>query len=184
LSDLVHPKESVGERLAPVRRLRASILEVMLLVAAVAVSFRWPGLSVPAGLLFLYAFARRRDILRRSTRVALGQIALALYLPPALGRFRVDFRVWDVYLERFSLMPTFVPAALIMGLDWVVQEVRFSPAGTARMVVLSLSPLVMIAGLGVVARRGIAWRIACLIVALGMSAVSTFVLFVVMSIPT
>jgi hypothetical protein len=184
LSDFVHPNESVGERLAPVRRLRASIIELMSLVAAAAVSFRWPGLTVPVCLLFLFALAQRRDSLGWPTRVALAQVALALYLPPAVGLFWVDLRVWDVYLERFSLMPTFVPAALIMGLDWVVQVVRFSPAGTARMVVLSLSPLVMIAGLGVVARRGIAWRIPCLIVALGMSAVSTFVLFVVMSIPT
>jgi hypothetical protein len=33
----------------------------------------------------LYGLARRRDLLRRQTRVALGQIALAVYLPPVLG---------------------------------------------------------------------------------------------------
>ncbi len=66
-------QESAEERLAPVRRPRVSILEMMVLVAALAVSFRWPGLSVPVGLLFLYTLARRRDILQRPTRVALGQ---------------------------------------------------------------------------------------------------------------
>ena len=85
MSDHVRMNESQGKRLAPVRRLRASILEMMSLVAALAVSFRWPGLTVPVGLLFLYALAQRRDILRRETRIALGQVALASYLPPAVG---------------------------------------------------------------------------------------------------
>jgi hypothetical protein len=72
-----------------IRRLNASILELMLLVAAAAVSFRWPGLSVPVGLLFLYALTQRRDILGQPTRVALAQVALvpkqALYInQPAL----------------------------------------------------------------------------------------------------
>ena len=45
------------------------------------------------------------------------------------------------------------PAALIMGLGWVVEVTRFSPTGTAEMVVMSLSPLVVIGGLGLVAAR-------------------------------
>jgi hypothetical protein len=72
-------------RRAPSGHLRGSILEMMALVAAVAISFRWPGLAVPAVLLFLYAGARRRNILARPTRAALGQVALALYIPPALA---------------------------------------------------------------------------------------------------
>jgi hypothetical protein len=43
-------------RLAPTRRLRVSILDAKGLVAALAVCFRWPGLSVPVGLAFLHAF--------------------------------------------------------------------------------------------------------------------------------
>jgi hypothetical protein len=184
MSERVASAESTEERLAPVRRPRVSIFEVMWLVAAVAVSFRWPGLTVPVSLLFLYALARRRDILRRPTRLALGQIALAVYLPPAAGLFWAPLWWWNQDLEFFSLMPAFVPAALIMGLDWVVQVTRFSPSGTVEMVVLSLSPLVVIGGLGLVARHGIAWRIACLVVALGMFTLSTFVFFVMFSIPT
>src|ERR1700678_1653765 len=97
VSDHVRPNESVGKRPSPIRRLRASILEMMSLVAALAVAFRWPGLSVPVGLLFLYTLAQRRDILRRQTRVALGQLALALYLPPAAGLLVVGVPMWDFY---------------------------------------------------------------------------------------
>jgi hypothetical protein len=175
---------SAGERHAPVRRLRALILELMWLVVAVTVAVRWPGLAVPVSLLFLYTLAHRRDIPRWPTRVALGQIALALYLPPVAGIFWTPLWWWDTYTTYFSLMPSFVPAALIMGLDWVVKVTRFSPAGTVAMVVLSLSPLVGIGGLGLVARRGLAWRIACLILAAGMSAFSTFAFLVIFSIPT
>ena len=83
--------KSVGKTVAPARRLRVSILEMMLLVAVLAVSFRWPGLTVPVGLLFLYTLARRREILRRQTRMALGQVALALFLPPVLGFLALHF---------------------------------------------------------------------------------------------
>ena len=136
------------------------------------------------GLLFLYALAWRRDVLRRPTRMALGQIALALYLPPAVGLFWVPFDFWDDYLAQFSLMPTFIPAALITGSDLVFQTANLEPGTGVAMVVLSLSPLVVTGVLGVVARRGTAWRIACLIVALGMSALSTLVDIVMHSIPT
>jgi hypothetical protein len=66
----------------PGHRLRVLLLEMVALVATAAVSFRWPGLCLPASLLFLYALARRRDLLPRTMRVALGQVALALYLRP------------------------------------------------------------------------------------------------------
>src|SRR5262245_41938347 len=86
---------------------RGSILEMMTLVAAVAISFRRLGMAVPAVLLFLYALVRRRNILARPTRVALGQVAVALYIPPALatlGSFLVLHEDLDGYLTRFSFM--------------------------------------------------------------------------------
>jgi hypothetical protein len=161
VSDHVCTNESVGKRLAPGRRLRASILEMMLLVAALAVSFCWPGLSVPVGLLFLYALAQRRDILRRQTRVAFGQIALAMYLPPAVGLLLVPREEWGYYLEHFSLMPTFIPwGFIVVNLLWFF---RFnSPLFPVAIVILSMIvPLAAIVGLGVVPRRDINWRIAC-----------------------
>jgi hypothetical protein len=78
------PKERV-EMTTRIRRLRASILELMVLMAALAVSFAWPGLSVPAGLLFLCARGQRRDFLCRQTRVGLGQIDVTSYLLAAVG---------------------------------------------------------------------------------------------------
>ena len=87
MSERVENNESAGIRVAPVWRLRVSILEMMWLVAALAVSFRWPGLTVPAGLLFLYSLAQRRDIFRRQTRVAFGQIASASALSSARSNF-------------------------------------------------------------------------------------------------
>jgi len=178
MSEHVDSNESMEDRLARVRRPRVSILEMMLLVAALAVSFRWPGLSVPVGLLFLYALAQRRDILHRQTRVALGQIALALYLPPALWFLWVPPDWWvPSHLRVFSLLPVFLPSGLIMGSDWALRVAFDSPGYTVAVVVLSMSPLAVIGGLGVVAQRGIAWRIPCLIVASGMSAASTFALF-------
>jgi len=161
-----------------VRRLRASILEVMLLVAAVAVSFRWTGLCVPVGLLLLYAFAQRRDILRRQTRIALGQVALAIYLPPAVGLFCVPFEGWAEYLEILPFMPNFIPGTLIARtlpwFDWFR-----APLFPVEIDVLStMTSLAMIGGLGVVARRGSAWRIACLILAAAMSAANTLLAWV------
>jgi hypothetical protein len=197
MSEHVVSKESIEERLSPVRRPRISILEMMLLVAALAVSFRLPGVSVSVGLLFLYALAQRRNILRRQTRVALGQIALALYLPPTVlglllvpclagGNLAIIVEGWDRYLEIFPFMPTFIPWALILGLstarDALGGETLFgSPQQTVATVVLSMiSPLAVIGGLGVVARRGRTWRMACLIVAAAMSAASTFLTLAVL----
>jgi hypothetical protein len=161
MSGDVPTNESVGKRLAPVRRLRASILELMLLVAAAAVCFRWPGLSVPVGLLFLYALTQRRDILGQPTRGALAQVALALYLPPAAGLFLVTREEWGYYLENFSVMPTFIPWGLILAsMYWWF---RFhSPLFQVAIVVLwSITPVALILGLGV-ARRDLNWRIVCL----------------------
>src|SRR5262249_7869681 len=87
-------------------RIRISSPQVMLLVAVRSASLRWPGMSVPVGLLSLYALARRQDILSRQTRVAFGQVALALYLPPALGFFLFPLEEWRHYLDHLSLMWT------------------------------------------------------------------------------
>jgi hypothetical protein len=182
VSDLVPTNESPEERLAPVRGPRVSILDVMFLVAALAVSFRWPGLSVPVGLLFLYTLAQRRDILGRRTRVALAQVALALNLPPALGLISVPDNGWDLCLEQFSLMPNFLPGALIaLLLPWFD---RFrSPFFPVEIVVLStMTSLAMIGGLGVAARRSRAWRIACLTIAAAMSAASTYFVLLLLTI--
>lgn len=165
MSENVDSNELMGKPLASVSGLRASFLEMMLLVAALAVSFRWPGLTVPVGLLCLYALAQRRDMLGPQTRVAVGQVALAMYLPPALGLLCFPFDAWDQYLASFSLMPILALACI---------AVPRSLEDTAAMVVLSLSTLAAIAGTAVIARKGNAWRIACLIVASGMSALSTF----------
>jgi hypothetical protein len=106
---------------------------MMMLVAALAVSFRWPVLTVPVSLLFLYTLAQRRDILRRQTRVAFGQIALALYLPPVLAFLALHFwgsfgspdwrHYWafvgrdyflGFFIGRLSLMPAVLPGFVIM----------------------------------------------------------------------
>jgi hypothetical protein len=163
---------------------RVSILELMGLVAAAAVSFRWPGLSVPVGLLFLYALAQRRDILGRQTRVALAQVALALYLPPAVGLlvFHYVAERWDLNLEHFSFMPNFIPGALIsLTLPWFDRS--HAPFFAVEIVVLStMTSLAMIGGLGVLARRGRAWRIACLTLAGVMSAASTYFVLLLLTI--
>jgi hypothetical protein len=165
-----HPRnESIEERRAPVRRLQISILEVMFLVAALAVSFRWPGFIVPVSLLFLYALAQRRDILRRQARVALGQISLALYLPPVLGLPFVPRSEWGYFLEQFSVLPTFIPAGFIVfNLPWWF---RFNSTlfSAAIVVVATLTPLAVISGLGVMARRDMKWWIAGLILAAALT---------------
>jgi hypothetical protein len=198
MSEHADGSESAAKRLPPVRRLRVSILEMMLLVAALAVSFRWPGLTVPVGLLFLYTLARRRDILRRQTRVALGQIAVALYLPPVLAFLALHFwgsfgspdwrQYWafvgrdyflGFFIGRLSLMPAVLPGFLIMvTFRWAGTAVWSLGADKAELFVLSMITLAMIGGLGVLAKRGIAWRIPCLIVALGLSTLSTYFAFV------
>ena len=184
MSDHIPTNESVGKRLAPVRRLRVSIREVMSLVAAAAVSFRWPGLIVPVSLLFLYALAQRRDILGRPTRVALAQVALALYLPPAVGLLLFHYveEGWELNLEHFSFMPNFIPGALIsLMLPWF--DRLHAPLFAVEIVVVStMTSLAMIGGLGVLARRGRAWRIACLTIAAAMSAASTYFVLLLLTI--
>jgi hypothetical protein len=107
-----------------------------------------------------------------------------LYIPVDVGMVWTPLWWWETYTEYFSLMPAFVPAALIMGLKWLLDETRFSPRATVATVVLSLSPLILIGVLGLVARRGLAWKISCLIFATVLSALSTLVLLVMFSIPT
>ncbi len=184
MAEQVDNNESTGKRLAPDRWPRVSILEVMLLVAALAVSFRWPELSVPVGLLFLYALAQRRDTLGRPTRVALAQVALALYLPPAVGLLLFHYveERWDLNLEHFSCMPNFIPGVLIaLMLPWFD---RFhAPFFAVEILVLStMTSLAMIGGLGVLARRGRAWRIACLTLAASMSAASTYLVLLLLTV--
>jgi hypothetical protein len=192
------PAGSIEERPAPARRLQISILEIMLLVAALAVSFRWPGLTVPLGLVFLYALAQRRDILRRQTRVAFGQVALALYLPPVLAFLALhlwgksgpaDWRAYwsfvgfehfaGMFIGRLSLIPALLPGLLIaVGLHRAGAPFRAFEGDIPEMVVLSLISLAVLVGLAMIAKRGSAWRVACLLVAAGMSALSTWVAFV------
>jgi hypothetical protein len=181
MSKQVDNLERLAKSAAPVRRLRVSILEMMLFVAAIAVSFRWPGLTVPVSLLFLYALAQRRDILRRQTRVAFGQIALALYVPVALAILRIPFNAWSEYVWSFSLMPTFVLGALSQLL-WMNKSAAQLPREVMPVVhyfVQSLSLLAVIWGLSSVAKRGVFSRIPCLILASGMSAVSTVLYWIV-----
>jgi hypothetical protein len=180
------------------RRFRVSISELMLLVAAVALGMRWPGLSVPVGLLFLYDLARRRAVLSRRTLVALGQVTLAVYLPPVLaflglhlwGSFGPAYerQYWsfvgrDYFLNLFvgdlSIVPAYVPASLIMrrgGIHWV-DNLSVPLELCVATVVLAMSPLAMIVGLGMIAKRGLAWLIPCLVIAAGMSALSTLLLY-------
>jgi hypothetical protein len=227
-------------------RIRISILEVMLLVAVVAVSLRWPGLSVPVGLLSLYALARRKDILSRPTRVAFGQVALVLYLPPPLGLFLFPLEEWGHYLVHLSCMWTVYPwagiaavlewwfqahsllvtlatvllAALVTlaviwgpalvsqrGLNWRIATFRlaaviFSLAAMiaafrlaprefgspdhplANVVVSATFAVSLIVMLGMMARSGLAWRIACLVLVAVMSAGSTFFNWFVIHLPT
>lgn len=169
---------------APARRMRVSILELMGLVGAAAVCCRWPGLGVPVGLAALDVLARRRDLFARPTRAAIEQLVLALYLPTALGLLWAPFWWWDTYLGYVSLLPTFIPSAGVLGLITGVNVTQGSPAGTAGMVLLSLIPPVAIAGLVPVVRRGLAWRVACLVLAAGLSTFSLFVFIVLMSMPT
>jgi hypothetical protein len=49
---------------------------------------------------------------------------------------------------------------------------------------LSLCTLLVIVGLGLLARRGLAWRILCLILAAGPSIRSTLLMLLVFSLPT
>jgi hypothetical protein len=169
-------------RRAPSSYLRASILEMIVLVAALAISFRWPGLAVPAVFLFLYALDRRRNIVARPTRAALGQVALVLYIPPTLATlasflmFREDL---DDYLTHFSFMANFIPGTILAHLlPWFDRMHAPHYAGEA-MVLSTLIDLAMIAGLGVLAARGQARRIACLVVAASVSAASTYIAWLI-----
>ncbi len=181
-----------------IRRFRFSIFELMLLVAAVAVGLRWPGLSVPVGVLFLYFLAGRRDALSRRRLVALGQVALAVYLPPVLAFLGLHLwgsfgpagerQYWsfvgrDYFLNLFvgnlSFVPAYVPASLLMrlgGIHWV-DNLSVPLELCVATVVLAMSPLAVIVGLGVIAKRGLAWLIPCLVIAAGMSALSTLLLY-------
>jgi hypothetical protein len=165
-------------RRAPFGRLRGSILEMMALVAAAAISFRWPGLAVPAFLLFLYSLVRRRNILAHPTRVALGQVALALYIPPALatlGSFLLLREDLDGYLTHFSFMANFIPGAILANLLPWFDRMHALLFTVEAMVLSTLIDVAMIAGLGVLAARGRAWQIACLGLVASISAASTYI---------
>jgi hypothetical protein len=170
--------ESLRERSARFCRPRVSILEMMVLVAAVAVSLRWPGLSVPMGLVLLYAFAQRRDILSRRTRDALGQVALALYLPPALGFVLFPLAEWGHYLEHLSRLWTFFPWALVLfflGWWYTAYSLLFT---VATICLVAISTLGAIWGLGFLARRAINWRSVFLrLAAVMLGLVATFIAF-------
>jgi hypothetical protein len=172
------------ERLAPVRWARVSILDVMGPVGAAAICFRWPGLSVPVVCVYAYVLAWRTDFPARPTRAAIGQVALALYLPTALGLFWAPLWWWETYASYVSLLPSFFPAAIILSAVSGIYVRYGSPAATIGMVLLSLIPPILIVGLGLIARRGRVWRVAGLVFAVGMSLFSLLVFVVLMSIPT
>jgi hypothetical protein len=162
VSEPARSAESVRERSALFRGLRVSILEVMVLVAAVGVSLRWPGLSVPVGLVILYAFAQHRDIFSRRARGALGQVALALYLPPAFGFVLFPLAEWGHYFEHLSRLWAFFPYALLLFfLAWwfTSYSLLFTVATIA---VVAMSTAGVNWGLGLVARRAIDWGKVCL----------------------
>ena len=153
------------------RRSRASIVDAMGLVAALVVAFRWPGLCVPVGLFVLSALAYRRGFLAPPTRSALRQVALALYLPTAAGLVLFPLAAWDEYQEIVSPAPAFVPGALIGGFEWA-RWILVLPEGTAPRIILSLASLAIAAALVSIARRGLGWRIAGVVVAFGLSIAS------------
>jgi hypothetical protein len=169
---------------AQARRARVTILEMMGLVAAAAICFRWPGLSIPVVCVCAYVLAWRRDFSARPTRAAIGQVALALYIPTALGLFWAPWWWWETYARYVSLLPIFFPAALILNAASGISVWYGSPAGTIGMVLLSLIPPILIVALGFVARRGRVWRIAALVFAAGMSLFSLLVFIFFMSMPT
>jgi hypothetical protein len=141
-----------------------------LLVAALAVALRWPVCTVPLGFLVLYALAQRRGILRRQARVALGQIALALYVPPALGLLFVPRAERGYFLEQFSILPSFIPGGFIVfNLPWWFRSnsLLFS---VATVVVATITLVAVISGLGVLARRDMKWWIAGLIPAVALTS--------------
>jgi hypothetical protein len=113
---------------------------MMGLVAAAAICCRWPGLSIPCVCACAYVLASRRDFRARPTRAAIGQVALALYIPTALGHFRAPRRWWETYACYVSLLPSFFPAAFILSGVSVINVRYGSPAGTIGMVLLSLIP--------------------------------------------
>ena len=192
------PHHDTPEQLAPVRRCQISIVEIMLLVAVFAVLFRRPGLTVPVASAFLFALAQRRDILRRETRVALGQIAMALFLPPILGF--LGLHLWGSFgparreailgLRRAGVLPEVVRRpplahsgarsrppdrgrpAVGRGAMWSLDIERIA------MITSPIITLAMIGVLGLLATARRAWRIACLFIAAGISSLSTYGLFV------
>jgi hypothetical protein len=85
------------------------------LVGAAAILFRWPGLSIPVVGVSAYVLAWRRDFPARPTRAAIGQVALALYLPTAMGLFWAPLWWWETYVSYVSLLPSFFPAAFILS---------------------------------------------------------------------
>lgn len=171
----MNSSRSTEEPRVSARRLRASILEMMGLVAALGVCFRWPGLSVPVGLLSLHAPARRRGVLAPATLAALRQITLALYIPPAAALPLVRFADWDGYLEMVSPLPAFLPGALIGGFGRVF-DAFIMPEGTAIRIILSLASVAIAGGLVGIARVVPRGRVACVVAAFGLSVASTLVL--------
>src|SRR5262249_20642074 len=145
------------------RRARVKILELMGLVAAAAICFRWPGLSIPVVCVCVYVLALRRDFPARPTRAAIAQVALALYIPTALGLFWPPLWWWEIYASYVSLLPSFFPAAFILSGVSGINILYGSPAGTIGMVLLSLISPILVVGLGFIARRGRVWRFAILV---------------------
>jgi hypothetical protein len=88
----------------------------------------------------------------------------------------------DLFLGHVSLIPAFVPAFILM-IPFGSREWALNPGNSTEFralvetVVLSLCPVVTIGVLGMVAKRGTAWRIACVTVATLISGLSTYALF-------
>jgi hypothetical protein len=89
-------------------------------------------------------------------------------------------------MEVFPFMPTFIPGALILGLSTARNALGWAPMfdspqhAVATVVLSTMNPLAVIGGLGVLARRGRAWRMTCLIIAAALSTASTVITCVVL----
>jgi hypothetical protein len=184
MTERAQPGELAVSRTASPRWLHVTIWEMLALVAALGISFRWPGMGVPLGLVCVGLFARRRDLFGRKTHFAAVLVAVALYLPPAVVTVLDPFQDWNENLTVFSFRANFILGALVSQvLPWFDPYTAPLFAIEER-IASAIIDILMIAGLGALAARGWLWRIAIVALVLMISAASTCLCWFAAHLPT
>jgi hypothetical protein len=149
-------------------RPKTGLIDLMAVVAAFALGFRWPWLIVPLGLLMVVAIAARRGAQGRRALMSLGQAVLAVYLPCLMGFLLHCDHCRSTWLSLLPSVPMVLPVWLVARMfdGRLPDETEF--------LIASFAALGLILVLAWIAARGTSWRIASLVLVLIASGVSTF----------